>query len=538
MLLFNRKVTIARTQTTLCRSKSESGAKPKVWVLMHSWDEPQLLTRAISSARAQLKERETASFTMQLIIFVDRCGDRSQASFHMCKAMPNCVWLTPDNASICPPLGSAAAKWTMLSYLKNHASPTEYFTFLDGDDVYGSDTVLSSIVNNFLLPHRPYFVWGVQSGRFSHQCRDLNDDTRNLLKRGNVHPADITWVFCHPRLFRVTLLRYLNDTHFKRDDGTWLQKATDRPLVYSALATAGNEEVMFLGGTEPHILYSETGKNGLVRFDPKVRKQDYERVMSETLSHGTGYVLHVIAAIYDRNNTSAFLQAFLASALPEDSVLQVHLANNEPTRELALIELARKLSNDIVTFSVTNIGSNLRGLSRFILTTALLKTEFMDYVIFIDDDQIVHTSTIFELWGQRRRQAMVSWYGKCWNQHDHESYWQPLYGYKEVMSQHAEPRSWHYGGTGLSIIDTMIFTDERVLNIPPEYRFVEDLWLSYILHMNNWSLRRAFVHVSLDKELNAVGQYVDLKLTKQKMFSQLKRCKDSLPLHLDCESGP
>jgi len=180
------------------------------------------------------------------------------------------------------------------------------------------------------------------------------------------------------------------------------------------------------------------------------------------------------------------------------------------------------------------MGMNFGGFSRFVLAKTLLNTEYIDYLIFVDDDQLVLPSTLGKMWSQRRRRALVSWFGKCWHSRE-KHYWSPTYGFSQVTQQTQTPKTWHYGGTGLSIVDALIFTDERVFAIPAEYAFVEDLWLSYIIRLNNWSILRAFTSVHLLRELNDNGQYVHLKSTKEKMFLLLQRCDQPLPLDKRCE---
>jgi len=532
----NRENRAHEVKHPLCHTTSDGSVKPRIWVLMHSWDEPTLLTRAIQSVRSQHSTNGTADqFVVNLVIFVDRCGSGvGSKNLELCEDWPNCKLLTPANMNVCPSLGSAAAKWAMLSHVRNHSSPTDYFTFLDGDDVYRSDTFLSFVVTTKIIPERPYFMWGVQSGRFSNQCKDLDYDTRSMLQQGVTPQRTVKWVFCHPRFFQAVLLSHLSETQFKRKNGTWLQKATDRPLIYAALETANRRPIIFLSDMQPHVLYSETAKNGLKRFDRTMREYDLARAMQPIEYDRPITTIHVVCAIFDRGNTDSFMRSFFVTELEEDQVLKVHIANNLPERQDSLMRLAKKFSNGVISFTITNMGMNLGGYGRFVLAKSLLSTEYIDYFIFLDDDQLVLPSTIGKMWSQRRRRALVSWFGKCWNSRE-KHYWSPTYGLDEVMKQAQTPKTWHYGGTGLSIVDSLIFTDERVSAIPPEYAFVEDLWLSYVIRLNNWSILRANASVHLLRELNDNGQYVHLKPTKAKMFWLLQRCDQPLPMDEPCE---
>ena len=69
--------------------------------------------------------------------------------------------------------------------------------------------------------------------------------------------------------------------------------------------------------------------------------------------------------------------------------------------------------------------------------------------------------------------------------------------------------------------------------------FVEDLWLSYVLGLNNWSLRRAFVDLDIDSARNKMGQWSSMHELKETMFQHLVRCRHPLKLDplLTCIAG-
>ena len=176
---------------------------------------------------------------------------------------------------------------------------------------------------------------------------------------------------------------------------------------------------------------------------------------------------------------------------------------------------------------VIAMGSNTGGFGRFLAVRDLLQQFAIDFVIFIDDDQYVRTDTIINLWEQRASGAMVSWFGKAWHK-PKMSYWKPTFGYSEITHRLPYPHEWHYAGTGMSVVDTMIFSDKRVFNIPKQFAFVEDIWLSYILKVNGWELTRAFIDFTEDKTLGDRGQWSALKQLKEDMFTVLQRCDTPL----------
>jgi len=518
-----------------CLSAAHGAVAPNMWVLMHSWDEPELLHFAMTSVLTQ-KSRQTTRYelSINLTVFVDRCGRRAHMDSHALCKQHACVIISGGSEFDCPSLGSAAAKWTLIRHLRKYAAPTDYFTFLDGDDSYASEYFFADIFHEVIIPRRPYFVWGKQSGSFSHQCKDMDNNSYALLQVGDAPLRSALWVFCHPRIFRTSLIDILKETHFRREDGSWLQKATDRPFVYAALETRPGQEVIFLNAVTPHVLYTESKKSGLKRFKPEDRHMDLVRVQNIKFKTTQTTTIHIVSAIFDRKNTRDFMTAILLSRIPLDFQIKVHFANNNPARQNFLEKLCASMSSQKFTFEVIDMKQNLGGMARYYTTKTLLKTEFMDFVIFIDDDQYVLPSTVHELWKQKRFRSIVSWFGKCWDSAIDAEYWMPKFGFLEIQSNSSVPKSWHYAGTGLAILDTMIFKDKRLFDIPKAYFFVEDLWLSYILHLNGWSTWRAFVEVRMDDKLSVRGSYPRLKETKTRMFRELIACEEPLPVHIPC----
>jgi len=420
-------------------------------------------------------------------------------------------------------LGSAAAKWALLSHINESIRPSDYFTFLDGDDTYTNEHVLWNIYNFALLPVRPHFAWGVQSGKFSEQCHDISTADQEAVKSGLKGVRDIRWSFCHPRFFRGYLLQHMSEEHFKRSDGQWMQKATDRPLIYSAMELGGLENAFFLDKNAPHVQYSFTKRNGLLRFPSNETSEDKAYMVTGKPRRKLTDDIHVFCAVYRRKNTATFFQHLAASELPKNTILHVHVANNDPSRQEELQALATAESSSLVMFHVTNMLANHGGMARFILAHRCMKDFSIGFAVFIDDDQYVWPDSIANLWDQKAPQSMVSYFGKSWES-PRLTYWQPSFGFPEISAGLNNTHTWHYAGTGMSIVDALIFSDERVFQVPKKYYFVEDLWLSYLLRVNGWRLKRALLEIDWDTDLSNGGQYNKLKTTKNEMFETLKRC--------------
>ncbi len=517
---------LPKVKEQLCTSPLVGSHNMRIWVLMHAWDEPQLLRKAMASVVQQkTKDSDNGRIHVELVVFVDRCGAQADAKTRFsCKISSSCTLLDRADVHKCPSLGSAAAKVALLSHLKSRIKPNEYFTFLDGDDTYASVDSLLNIYRSTLLPKRPYFAWGAHSGKFAEQCRDISDIERTENLEGRLDVRQLSWSFCHPRFFRGDLLEHIAETDFKRDDGEWLQKATDRPLIYMAMELGGLSNSVYIERDAPHVKYSFTSRNGLKRFSNEEAKQDKLLLINRRPHHQQSNTkIHVFCAVHERKNTETFLDSFLSSRLPDYTELHVHIANNAPFRQFELEAMSLAKSVPSITFDVTDMGGNHGGMARFILVARLMKKVLLDFAIFIDDDQYVNDNTIAELWSQRRTMAMVSWYGKCWSSAQ-QNYWKETFGMRHARLALDFPDHWHYAGTGMSIVDTLIFSDSRVFEVPKRYYFVEDLWLSYVLRASGWYLKRAFVNFTWDENLNLSGQYNVLMDLKEQMFEDLQRC--------------
>jgi hypothetical protein len=82
----------------------------------------------------------------------------------------------------------------------------------------------------------------------------------------------------------------------------------------------------------------------------------------------------------------------------------------------------------------------------------------------------------------------------------------------------------------MSIVDASIFTHEKLFLIPSEYRFVEDLWLSYVIQVApDWGPIGRLMGLEFDREieLSKEGQWNDesFKDTKIGFFTLLRNCK-------------
>jgi glycosyltransferase involved in cell wall biosynthesis len=116
--------------------------------------------------------------------------------------------------------------------------------------------------------------------------------------------------------------------------------------------------------------------------------------------------------------------------------------------------------------SVDNIG----GFGRFYYAGRIRrKPGFMDYCVFIDDDQTFGNDLLNVFYSEREYNTIKSQWGWKFSGLNY-------YSDRILVSVGEEI---HYAGTGGMIADMRVFEDSELFLCREEYWYVEDLWLSY-----------------------------------------------------------
>lgn len=123
------------------------------------------------------------------------------------------------------------------------------------------------------------------------------------------------------------------------------------------------------------------------------------------------------------------------------------------------------------------------GIGRFYLTNHLLNIKQFRYVVFIDDDQMFNSSMIYRFRTVAEEFHSFNWYGRKFRKGkpyvylDSDGNKVDSYDNKIKVDINEEL---DYGGTGGMIIDTRIFSNMNFFyEMPKEYLFIEDLWMSF-----------------------------------------------------------
>lgn len=146
--------------------------------------------------------------------------------------------------------------------------------------------------------------------------------------------------------------------------------------------------------------------------------------------------------------------------------------NNEETTNI----------NDIIKpykfASVVHNEKNLLGFGRFVIAS----TADTEYVAFFDDDQIVGPDFIKNCKDAARPKTLAG-----------------FWSWKFTGQYHSRRRvsvgeDANYLGTGGMVADTTIFKD-IVNKIPDEFKYIEDLWMSYYAKKIGWAVKGAKIDI-------------------------------------------
>lgn len=180
-----------------------------------------------------------------------------------------------------------------------------------------------------------------------------------------------------------------------------------------------------------------------------------------------------------------------------------YIWNNNSSERANVDKLAK---SNIISISVHHSKDNVGGIGRFYYAQKIANE--YDYIVFIDDDQNFTNTFISHMTELAKPTSIVSWFG-----------WKILGEYfnRTRIQNMGEV---DYCGTGGMIIDSKIFTTIKY-DIPKQFMFVEDLWLSYYAkYEHGYKLYGCDAPIQII--VDGKDQYVGLKHTKKDFLNYLK----------------
>ena len=231
--------------------------------------------------------------------------------------------------------------------------------------------------------------------------------------------------------------------------------------------------------------------------------------------------IHVIILLYTRPKN---FQKILKSLENQTINKQIHLHiinNNLDNKD----KISKVVENSKLKITENHFNNENYCFERFYYAKKLIKKyKHIDYLIFIDDDHLYENDWIENLYNLRKPEHFIAWYTKVFDE-DNLSYFTSLLNYTDTCNNTNNKYKYcHYGGPGGSIIDSNIFNNDELFNLPDEkYKYIDDIWLSYILTKNNWIIKRSFLAPTLisDKDTTEHALYDKIKNYKNDIFMDL-----------------
>ena len=440
----------------------------KIWVFIPVYNFAKFLNRCFKS----LENQTYTNFN--LLIIDDGSNDDSSKTIADWAKKFNSVHVITNKAN----KGPGYTKWQAIQYISKKAFKHDIFTILDGDDAYSSNKALETIVNAYLITNC-WMTHGSADGIFSKRTFKLNqEDIDNIRK-------DEGFNFQHPRSCLCFLLDYMKEADFQDSEKQWLMRVTDRMFVFKLLELSGEKNVCNI---KDSIYFYREHDDNVRNKVPKDYKKDIIKYISTTKpAERIKERINIVMCCYKRHdNLKEIIQAVDNQSV--SNIITLHIINTNPEKDkwVFLQNLAKSHINKNIELKICNANKNLYGYARFLYVKHLLQTEFLSYVMFIDDDQKLAKEWVEKMYETRKPLAYNCWFGRVFKMYPDTkkvSYWDSILSasteFKNI--KYDTMKEFHYGGTCGCVIDANIFRFNVLFQCPNEYRNIEDLWLSYIV---------------------------------------------------------
>jgi len=386
--------------------------------------------------------------------------------------------------------GPGGAKYWAFRLVEARAEANDVVVVVDGDDEFNTPRALQ-VINQKYLEQSAWVTYGSYTGKYSEQTKVISRSIQIGKAEFQPRKDSPTWRFGHTRTFKTHLLNHVGRRDFTFKDNTWLLKATDRGFVYRILELSGVDRVAFI----PQALYKykwSPAASTIAQVPKEVRVAHLEHVQSLDPSERLNLPFHIIIVCWNRvyllKDQLRWLQE---QHLAQNRQIVVHLLSNSPETHPAVVEAVGAFSkiefSDCVPLDVKIIqkDQNWHAFSRFLHVRELRRTEPMDVVFFVDDDQYWLPDFLTGLLSYHRPQGMTTWYGKTFSKKSPSTgtadFWTSDILWSDIATQ-ALPNvtTFAYGGPGGSVFDTNLWLfDQQLLRLRGdlrEYYEFDDVW--------------------------------------------------------------
>lgn len=146
--------------------------------------------------------------------------------------------------------------------------------------------------------------------------------------------------------------------------------------------------------------------------------------------------------------------------------------------------------------------------SRFFFAYKLSKIGYDNFII-IDDDQVIENKFIEKCLNQVEDNVFKSWWSYKTN-----------YNYLDRKRLKNDELG-NYAGPGGSVFTKSIFLIDNILNCPKEFRSMDDIWISYNIIKNNFTIKTLKVDIGFIPDLIDVSLFSKDKDNKEKFWKEI-----------------
>ena len=396
----------------------------------------------------------------------------------------------------------AFSKYTAYQLLGND----EIGVVLDGDDWLSNNQVLTKL-NNFY--NQKNCLMAYSGSKLFRDNRIIKHfypvEYSKEIKEHNNYRSSGQFYFSHLRTGKGILFKQIPKSYMQMND-KWLDRVTDWADMFCIAELAGNRveaipELLHIYNIDNSKLYENSFYND---YSSTQRKEIESHIVSlpkltlvDKLIEKEDKI-HIVMCCWKRFYLLEEILESLNQQLINKQIC-LHILNNNPE---AKIKLDENINNYVEKFEkleiyVSNFNNEFVSFLRFYYVKDLIKKNEINYVIFIDDDQIFNKGWVRSLYKLREPNSYIGWYCKSWDK-DRIDYWNDsTLSYLDVYGNMNKDVEIDYIGPGGSIIDATMFKEESELwNLPEnkeEVYKMDDIWLSYIVKKKNWKLKRSFL---------------------------------------------
>lgn len=290
--------------------------------------------------------------------------------------------------------GPAFSKFFGFEKVKEVCNPNDICIVVDGDDYLLCSDALEHI-NNTYNKTKCWCTYGSTVGRVAYLEEDINN--KNIINfRQN------KWYYGHPRTFKTYILNYITKDDFLYKNNTWLIKGTDINFVFKMLEFSGNEKIKFI---DKKLYYYRTHPNNTRKTSNKKLQMAHIKYAQRISAIPKYYEkIHIIWCITKKLNFNKILKMINKQTVNDRIILHILLKNIKYNLQSNYKDIyLKQLSTKYYLKQVFKYVQNLR------------KTTFIDYIIFLENNQNLNNTYIENLYKIKLPETTISKQSKMYN---------------------------------------------------------------------------------------------------------------------------